>query len=160
MKKIISSCLISLVCLGLSTNALAAFLPELPAHQTTPSSPFKFFISSEQDVQTFDSWKIDSGYSYSLFDNVDIYVGARVDNTSSENQSGFLSGVSYQISPRFSVKSTLHTSSYSNVEEGKDTLISAEVSSRMILTENLDVHATLDYQEWQQGVEVGLGFRF
>ncbi|MCA2492952.1 ribonuclease regulator, partial [Vibrio sp. 2175-1] len=24
----------------------------------------------------------------------------------------------------------------------------------------LDIHATLDYQDWQQGFEVGLGFRF
>ncbi|MEF1191077.1 ribonuclease regulator, partial [Vibrio parahaemolyticus] len=23
-----------------------------------------------------------------------------------------------------------------------------------------DIHATLDYQDWQQGFEVGLGFRF
>ncbi len=160
MKKIIRASLLSFFILGVNAKAFATFLPTLPAHQATSSSPLKFFISSEQDLQTFDSWKIDSGYSYSLLDNLDIYIGARVDKTSAENQSGFLSGVSYQISPRFSVKSTLHTSSYESVEQGKDSSISAEVSSRMRLTENLDVHATLGYQEWQQGVEVGLGFRF
>ncbi|MGI1896695.1 ribonuclease regulator, partial [Vibrio campbellii] len=38
--------------------------------------------------------------------------------------------------------------------------LAAEVSSRVKITENLDLHATLDYQDWQQGFEVGLGFRF
>ncbi|MDW1838575.1 ribonuclease regulator, partial [Vibrio sp. Vb0718] len=28
------------------------------------------------------------------------------------------------------------------------------------ITDKLDIHATLDYQDWQQGFEVGLGFRF
>ncbi|MHC6803885.1 ribonuclease regulator, partial [Vibrio antiquarius] len=28
------------------------------------------------------------------------------------------------------------------------------------ITDKLDLHATLDYQDWQQGIEVGLGFRF
>ncbi len=164
MKKIIRLCftLVAIfgVIFGFSHAAYAVSLPELPSHQALLTSPFKFFISSEQDVQDFDSWKIDSGYSYSLFENVDIYVGARMDRNSADNQSGFLSGVSYQISPRFSVKSTLHSYSGNGLEEGKESSISAEVSSRMRLTENLDVHATLDYQEWQQGVEVGLGFRF
>jgi hypothetical protein len=54
----------------------------------------------------------------------------------------------------------LHSSSEESVEDGKEKSLSAEVSSRLKLTENLDIHATLDYQEWQKGVEVGLGFRF
>ncbi|WP_456296173.1 hypothetical protein M1D72_18855 [Vibrio sp. AK197] len=162
MKKIIS--LITIIGFwGCSIASYAIELPALPAQQAGNHSPFKFFISSEPDTQTFDSWKVDSGYSYAVFDNLNVYVGARVDNASNINQSGFLSGVSYQISPRFSVKSTLHAYSYTGQEtreESKDAAISAEVSSRMKLTENLDVHATVDYQQWQQGVEFGLGFRF
>ncbi|EEY44804.1 hypothetical protein VMA_002876 [Vibrio mimicus VM223] len=42
----------------------------------------------------------------------------------------------------------------------KESAISAELTSRLKLKENLDLHATLDYQEWQQGVEFGIGFRF
>ncbi|HAH03666.1 MAG TPA: ribonuclease regulator, partial [Vibrio sp.] len=44
--------------------------------------------------------------------------------------------------------------------EDSEKSVAAEVSSRVQLTDNLDLHATLDYEEWQQGVEVGLGFRF
>ncbi|MDF4701671.1 ribonuclease regulator, partial [Vibrio parahaemolyticus] len=32
--------------------------------------------------------------------------------------------------------------------------------SRVKITDNLDLHATLDYQDLQPGFEVGLGFRF
>ncbi|MCW8332220.1 hypothetical protein J4N42_11495 [Vibrio sp. SCSIO 43135] len=134
----------------------AADLPVLPQHQA--SSPHKLFVSTEKDSSGFDTWKIDSGYAYNVFDKIDLYVGTRIDNAR-EGESGFLSGVNYQVTERISVKSTLH--SYSTViEEERTDKISAEVSSRLKLTENLDLHATLDYQEWQQGVEFGLGFRF
>ncbi|MDA0148698.1 ribonuclease regulator [Vibrio sp. LaRot3] len=152
MKKIIS-----LTLALLSGTAVAADLPILPTHQS--HTPFKPFISSESNQYSFDSWTIDSGYSYSLFDNLDLYVGARLNN-GKNNEGGFLSGVSYQVSPRLSVKSTLHSYSDISAPNGKEEGIGAEVSSRVQLTDNIDLHATLDYQEWQQGVEVGLGFRF
>ncbi|MEH0687513.1 hypothetical protein H4F17_00305 [Vibrio cholerae] len=150
---------IGLLLLLTTFSSVAVTLPPLPASQHT--SPHKLFLSSENDSLDFDSWKIDGGYSYSLFDNIDLYVGARLNQSDTNSESGFLSGVSYQLTPRLSVKSTLHSYSIESVDEGKrQPAISAEVSSRMKLTENLDIHATLDYQEWQQGVEVGLGFRF
>ncbi|WP_100752070.1 hypothetical protein [Vibrio salilacus] len=136
----------------------AAKLPPLPAQQS--SSPHKLFVLSESDQHDFDSWKIDGGYSYNLFNKVDLYVGARLNSNNNINETGFLSGVSYQFSPRLSVKSTLHSYSDNNTIAGKESSLAAEVSSRMKLTDNLDFHATLDYQEWQKGVEVGLGFRF
>ncbi|MDK9737513.1 ribonuclease regulator [Vibrio sp. D404a] len=135
-------------------------LPLLPSQLDT--SAHKFFISSQSTAnQSFDVWKVDSGYSYSVFKNVDLYVGARINSDSLRNENGFLSGVSYQLSDRISFNSTLHT--YTNeedVEQGKEKSIAAEVTSRVQLTDNLDLHATLDYEEWQQGVEVGIGFRF
>ncbi|MEF1172017.1 hypothetical protein [Vibrio sinaloensis] len=137
----------------------ATELPPLPSQQST--SPHKLFISSVNDQQDFDTWKVDGGYSYNVFDKIDLYVGARLNNGDRINETGFLSGVSYQVTPRVSVASTLH--SYTNESFGNDkreSAISAEVSSRVRLTENLDLHATLDYQEWQQEVEFGLGFRF
>ncbi|MEL7292145.1 MAG: hypothetical protein AAGJ78_12505 [Pseudomonadota bacterium] len=145
--------------LAFACPLFAAELPPLPSQQER--SPHKLFMLSESDQQDFDSWKIDGGYSYNVFDKLDLYIGARVNNSHNKiNETGFLSGVSYQFTPRFSVKSTLHSYNDESSNEGKDSSIAAEVSSRVKLTDNIDIHATLDYQEWQKGVEVGLGFRF
>lgn len=151
--------IISLAITLFASSCYAEALPVLPSQMK--SSPHRLFITSESDQHTFDSWKIDSGYAYNVFDRVDLYVGTRLNNNKQHNDSGFLSGVSYQVSPRLSLKSTLHSYSEEQTESsGKESKLSAEISSRMKLTDNLDIHATLDYQEWQQGVEVGLGFRF
>ncbi|HAS62891.1 MAG TPA: ribonuclease regulator [Vibrio sp.] len=150
MKKIIS-----LILTLISCGVGAADLPTLPSQQS--NSPHKLFISSESNQRSFDSWTIDSGYAYNVFDKVDIYVGTRLDD---KKEGGFLSGLSYQVSPRLSVKSSFHAYSNQDAPEGQENGIAAEVSSRVHLTEHLDLHATLDYQEWQQGFEVGIGFRF
>ncbi|WP_286295582.1 ribonuclease regulator [Vibrio apostichopi] len=132
-------------------------LPLLPSQ--IDLSSHKFFISTQNaSSESFDTWKVDSGYSYSLFADVDLYVGARINSDSLKYESGFLSGVSYQFSERISFNSSLHT--YKDETEDNDKSVAAEVSSRVQLTDNLDMHATLDYEEWQRGVEVGLGFRF
>ncbi|KJY82176.1 hypothetical protein TW81_13795 [Vibrio galatheae] len=149
---------LSLSVLLFACPLFAAELPLLPSQQTT--SPHKIFLSTENDQNDFDSWKIDGGYSYNLFDKVDLYVGARLNNSNKVNETGFLSGVSYQLTPRVSLQSTLHSYSDATVTNRKESNVAAEVSSRMKLTDNLDVHATLDYQEWQKGLEIGLGFRF
>ncbi|YCO03239.1 ribonuclease regulator [Vibrio sp. VNB-15] len=136
-------------------------LPALPGKVTT--SPHKLFISSENyQTDSFDVWNIDGGYAYELFDSVDLYVGARVNNSPTQNQSGFLSGISYHLNDRITVKSTVRSYKGETTEgtREEDSSLAAEVSSRVKITENLDVHATLDYQDWQQGFEVGLGFRF
>ncbi len=140
---------------------LAAELPSLPGHP--PSSPHKLFISSESyQSDRFDVWNIDGGYAYELYDSVDLYVGARVNNSPVQNQSGFLSGVSYHFNDRVTVKSTLRSFKGDTNESvrDEDNGLAAEVSSRVKITDKLDIHATLDYQDWQQGFEVGLGFRF
>ncbi|OLQ87518.1 ribonuclease regulator [Vibrio ponticus] len=147
--------LISLTLTLLSCGVSAADLPKLLDDKS--DSPHRLFLSSESNQHSFDSWTIDSGYTYSLFDKVDVYVGTRLDQN---NESGFLSGVKYQVSPRLSVKSSLHSYSDDKAPQGQESGIAAEVSSRVHLTEHLDLHATLDYQEWQQGFEVGIGFRF
>ncbi|ARV71691.1 hypothetical protein [Vibrio campbellii] len=141
--------------------SVASDLPPLPGK--TSSSPHKLFISSENyQTDSFDVWNIDGGYAYELFDSVDLYVGARVNNSPIQNQSGFLSGISYHLNDRVTVKSTVRSYKGETTEgireEGSS--LAAEVSSRVKITENLDLHATLDYQDWQQGFEVGLGFRF
>ncbi len=141
--------------------SFAAELPSLPGQSI--SSPHKLFISSESyQTDSFDVWNIDGGYSYEIYDSVDLYVGARVNNSPVQNQSGFLSGVSYHFNDRVTVKSTLRSFKGETAEGAREDEkgLAAEVSSRVKITDKLDIHATLDYQDWQQGFEVGLGFRF
>jgi long-subunit fatty acid transport protein len=144
-----------------ATQAQAELLPALPG-QGKPS-PHKFFVTSQTPPsETFDTWQFDGGYAYSVFDSVDLYVGARIHNSYQDNElgNGFLSGVSYTFNDKLSVKSTLHSRSELQENGERENIYSAEVSSRLKLSEHLDLHATLDYEEWQQGVEVGLGFSF
>ncbi len=160
-----TSIVLLLSCIGVSSVALnshASELPFLPSHND--KSPHKLFLHSETENADyrFDVWHVEGGYSYNVFDSIDLYVGARVNN-SEHYSSGFLSGVSYQLNDKIMFKSTLHSfkTEDDSLYLNKDVdVISAEVSSRVQLSENLDIHATLDYQEWQQGVEVGIGFRF
>lgn len=156
--KVIIACL-TFCCASLS-SAYAAELPALPA--ATPSSPHKLFLSSHpsHNAEEFDLWKVEGGYAYTLFDSVDLYVGARLDNSELNNQNGFLSGVSYRFNDKISLDSTLSSTREQQENGKKENILSAEVSSRVQLSDHLHLHATLDYEEWQQGVELGLGFRF
>ncbi|PMH39762.1 ribonuclease regulator [Vibrio sp. 10N.286.49.B3] len=143
-----------------SCSVYANTLPLLPAqHNQSPHN--LFLVSANQSNDDFDVWNIDGGYSYTLFNDIDLYVGARINNSDDVQSNGFLSGMTYQVSERISVKSTLHSYRITDTELNEtSTNIAAEISSRLQLSDNLDLHATLDYQEWQQGIEVGLGFRF
>lgn len=141
--------------------AFASNLPSLDSDGDI--SPHKFFIYSDTQTnsQQFEVWTIDSGYSYAIYDSLDIYFGARLDSAENSVNNGFLSGVRYQLSDRISVKSSLRGYQYyeGDSKANRDG-IAAEVSSRVQISENLDLHATFDFHRIQQGVEVGLGFRF
>ncbi|MBF4282939.1 hypothetical protein PL85_01690 [Vibrio anguillarum] len=154
MKLKVALCLFLLV----SLSSMANTLPALPSSQS--QSPHRLFLSSESDGQQFDSWTIDGGYSYNLFDNLDLYIGARINNSDYGSESGFLSGLSYQLTPKLSLKSTLRSAASNPNNTSSADAMAAELSSRLQLSENVDLHATLDYQEWQQGVQFGVGFRF
>lgn len=136
----------------------AETLPSLPFESN--ASPHKLFIASDNNSQGFDSWTIDSGYAYNLFEDIDLYVGARINSGKNGAENGLLSGIHYQFTERLSFNSALRTFSKPENNSNKESAISAELTSRLKLKENLDLHATLDYQEWQQGVEFGIGFRF
>ncbi len=152
--------LLLLLCSYCSAS-LAGELPALaPSRHNLPLKPF-LSSSSTNNVQNFDVWKIDSGYSYNLFHSLDIYFGARIESAEEQKESGLLSGVSYQLNDRVMIRSTLHSYRYTEPQSSRvNKALGAEVSSRIKINDNLDVHATLDYQEWQQGIEVGLGFHF
>jgi len=151
--------ILGIVCLVFAWSAQAVPLPPLPSQQIV--SPHNVFFTTEQDNQSFDSWVIDGGYMYNIFRDVDLYVGARVNSSINGGENGFLSGVRYQLTERVSVKSAVYSLNRSDDDSkrGNDSL-SAELSSSLRLSDNLDLRATLDYQQWQQGIEVGIGFRF
>lgn len=143
--------------LFMSPLCWAETLPALPS-ENTPSA-HKLFFASDNSSQHFDSWTIDSGYAYNVFEDIDLYVGARINNNK-QGENGWLSGIRYQFTERLSFKSTLLSTANPDKTKSKEAALSAELSSRLKLSENLDLHATLDYQEWQQGVEFGIGVRF
>ena len=58
--------------------------------------------------QGFDSWTIDSGYTYNLFKDIDLYVGARINSGTNGAENGLLSGIHYQFTERLSFNSTLY----------------------------------------------------
>ena len=152
-------------CLLLSVSAQAYTLPELIDDSATPVSPHKLFFSSQQNGNNVDGWVVDSGYRYSLFENIDLFIGTSLGTSASSDLSekSFMSGLSYQYSDRLLLKSTLHSviSSYhKDLQESDSDTLSAEFSSQYRVSDKIDLHATLGYQEWQQDVEVGLGFRF
>ncbi|WPC74658.1 hypothetical protein [Vibrio porteresiae] len=149
----------------LSISAQAYTLPSLTDDSTPAVSPHNLFISGQQNGNSLDGWVVDSGYRYSLFDDIDLFIGTslgtRVDSELTDKS--FMSGLSYQYSDRLLLKSTLHSviSSYHrDIKDPSGDSISAEFSSQYRVSDKIDVHATLGYQEWQQDVEVGLGFRF
>lgn len=144
--------------LCLTTGTAAASLPPFPSEQN--DSLRSLFIYTEPNSQAFDSWVINSGYAYNIFRNVDLYVGTRINSSINGGSNGFLSGVSYKVNERILFKSTLYSSTKMDDDNRRHDSLSAELSSRLRLSENMDFHATLDYQEWQQGIGVGIGFRF
>ncbi|MGL6258376.1 hypothetical protein [Vibrio sp. WXL103] len=148
--------LLCIVTVCVSTGVSASNLPQLPNQKAVSSH--KLFVSSYTSASAYQTMSIDSGYAYSVFDNFDVYIGARLH----DGDNSLLSGVGYSVTERLSIHGTLHTfKDYEQIDDDEaETTLSAELTSRLRLNENLDIHATLDYQDLQGGVEFGLGFRF
>ena len=73
-----------------SGMSLAVDLPTLPSQHD--ASPHNFFLSSGTKLgssDSFDTWNIDSGYSYSIFDSLDVYIAARLSNSHGSIDQGF-----------------------------------------------------------------------
>ncbi|MGY2575775.1 DUF7840 domain-containing protein [Vibrio sp. C8] len=152
---------LGITCMLIVFNAQSEQLPTLPSMQK--DSPHRLFLTSEQDDVGNWNINIDGGYAYAIFNDIDVYVGARINQSYSENgnlsENGLLSGVSYQLTEKVTLSSSVQ-SYFSDKNSERTSNIGAELSSRLQLSDDLDLHATLGYQEWQQDVEVGLGFRF
>ncbi len=159
---------LGITCLLITFGVRSELLPVLPSMQK--DSPHRLFLTSEQVTreqlgEDGGGWdiSINGGYAYAVFNDIDVYVGARINQSysgkNSFSENGFLSGVSYQLTERVTLSSSVQ-SYFSDKHSERNSNIGAELSSRLQLSNDLDLHATLGYQEWQQGVEVGLGFRF
>lgn len=147
-----------------SMTALAIDLPEI--NSPLSLSSYKFFVNSQSSPSDTSQsqqlgQRVDSGYAYTIADSMDIYIAARIHSNSEQfGENGFLSGISYNFNDKLSIESQIHAFSDLSNNEDDESQISAEVTSRVKLLKNIDLHATLDYEKWQQGVEIGVGFRF
>ncbi|CAM2825056.1 hypothetical protein [Vibrio rarus] len=124
-------------------------------------SPHRFFMSADSSLgETFDEWKMDTGYAYSVLENIDLYIATRISNSSEEQGSrGFLSGVNYKFNHKISLNSAIYASPDFKAESLTNS-VGAEVSGKYMLTDSLNLKATIDYEDWQSAIEVKLGFSF
>ncbi|WP_165312193.1 hypothetical protein [Vibrio ziniensis] len=154
---------LGITCLLIIFSAHSEPLPVLSSEQNRTFS--KFYLADEpyREENRHKEISIDNGYIYAVFNDIDVYFGTGIPSShvgiSSSNENGFLSGVSYQLNSKVILSSSVQ-SYFSNRDGDININITAELTSRLQLSEDLDLRATLGYQEWQQGVEVGLGFRF
>ncbi|MDP5254574.1 MULTISPECIES: hypothetical protein [unclassified Vibrio] len=140
----------------------SALKPPVLSTTSTSTAQQKLYIHGNL-VEEFDEWRIDTGYRYPILDNVDFVFATRLEHSQNRGAQGLLSGVRYQLTPALSIDSVLHRQwqAHDSVNDTEKTqLLSAELSSRYQLTETLDLHATYDYQNIEQAIAVGIGFRF
>ncbi|MBF9001562.1 MULTISPECIES: ribonuclease regulator [Vibrio] len=153
-----------IVCSILLVPSVCLAADFLPLDSVT-SPATSLFFSSEQNGSQVDSWTLNSGYRYSIDPNWHIFVGTRLDSHPTQISNGVMSGISYQYNDKLLLSSTLHSvvNTYSSgvaAHDDNSDDLSAELSSQYRFNDQLDMHATLGYQGWQQDVQVGIGFRF
>jgi len=122
------------------------------------NAPSGWFMSSNsRSAEQFDLWQIDSGYAYSLNNNLELYLSTRLSsgNDIISASRGVLSGVKYQVTPKVSLKSAVTSET---VE--RDTILGVEFSSQYRMTEKVNLHATVDYEALEQIYLLGIGYRF
>ncbi|MPW36833.1 hypothetical protein [Vibrio sp. B1Z05] len=130
-------------------------------HALNNQSPHRLFMSAiPGSGEQFDEWRVDTGYAYSVFENIDLYVATRISGSVDRQSSrDFLSGVNYHFSNKLSLNSAIYASPDVEAVSISD-YMGAELSGKYMLTESLNLKATLDYEEWQSAIEVRLGFSF
>ncbi|OAN14128.1 hypothetical protein A3K86_11100 [Photobacterium jeanii] len=122
-------------------------------------APSGWFMSSQsKNADQFDLWQIDSGYAYSLNNDIELYLSTRL-TSGNDNQSasrGMLSGVNYKLTPKMSLRSAVTTEK----RVDQDATMGLEVSSQYQVTDKVNLHATIDYEDLEQIYQFGIGFRF
>ncbi|MDX1303340.1 hypothetical protein [Photobacterium sp.] len=152
MKKLLLT--LALLVVALPTTAAEKGLFSLIGDNT----PSGWFISSHsRAADQFDLWQIDSGYAYSLNNNLELYLSTRLSsgNDLISAGRGVLSGVKYQVTPKVSLKSAITSETVD-----RDTILGVELSSQYKMTEKVNLHATVDYEALEQIYLLGIGYRF
>ncbi|MDO6543355.1 hypothetical protein [Photobacterium sanguinicancri] len=146
---------ITLLVVALPTTAADKGLLSLISDETTTG----WFMSSQsKNAEQFDLWQIDSGYAYSISNDVELYLSTRL-TSGNETQAasrGMLSGVKYNLTPKMSLRSAVTAEKRIN----QDATVGLEVSSQFSVTEQVNFHATVDYEDLEQIYQLGIGFRF
>lgn len=116
-----------------------------------------FLSSQSRHQQHFDVWQIDSGYAYSITENTQLYLSTQLISGTEQQavSQGIKSGIKYTITPKISVQSAITTAI-----QNKDTKLGVELSSQYDVSEQINLRATVDYEELEQIIELGLGFNF
>lgn len=106
--KIIPAC-IAIVSLSYLPSALCSEQNQVDSQPwlKPETSPHKVFMTADSSSgEQFDVWQMDTGYAYSVMDNIDLYVATRISNAGDNTPSrGFLSGVNYHFSEKLSLNS-------------------------------------------------------
>ncbi|EAR57074.1 hypothetical protein SKA34_18369 [Photobacterium sp. SKA34] len=117
-----------------------------------------WFLSSQpRHQQAFDVWQIDSGYAYTITKNTQLYLSTQLTSGTviQRGSRGIASGVKYNLTPKVSLQSEINTAS-----TNENTKLGIEVSSQYDVSDQLNLRATVDYEELEQVIEFGLGFNF
>ncbi|MGF1681133.1 hypothetical protein [Photobacterium minamisatsumaniensis] len=116
-----------------------------------------FMSSQSKGAEQFDLWQIDSGYTYSLSNNTELYLSTRLKSGNDQHSPsrGLLSGVKYNLSRKLSLNSAVTSETHE-----KETVMGVELSSQYEVTERLNLHATMDYEALEQIYQLGIGFKF
>lgn len=125
---------------------------------TNDNAPSGCFISSfSQTAAPFDLWQVDSGYVYSLNNNLELYLGTRLFSGKSNKYASreVLSGVKYYLTPKVSIKSAVTSETVD-----RDTMLGVEFSSQYKVTHKVNLHAAVDYEALEQIYQLGIGYRF
>ncbi|WP_305843590.1 hypothetical protein [Photobacterium leiognathi] len=116
-----------------------------------------FLSSQSRHKQAFDVWQIDSGYSYPIAKNTQVYLSTQLTSTTEQQHGsrGIASGVKYNFTPKVSLQSEINTAT-----SDEKTKVGIEVSSQYNVSDKLNLRASVDYEELEQVIELGLGFSF
>ncbi len=137
--------------------------------ETPPTTENGWYLSSQSvRKHSFDVWQLNSGYSYSVSNNLQLYLSTSLysGNEVIEPTRGVTSGIKYGLTPRISIESAVTTALTSQPEESTSSEekspspVSFEVSSRYHITDKVNVHATYDYEDVEQQYILGIGYRF
>ncbi|PSV26027.1 MULTISPECIES: hypothetical protein [unclassified Photobacterium] len=147
-----------IVLLGIQPVFASEFDDFEPTYNRNKEQSSGWFLSSQsRHQQAFDVWQIDSGYAYTITKNTQLYLSTQLTSgtVTQRGSRGIASGVKYNLTPKVSLQSEINTATTK-----ENTKLGIEVSSQYDVSDQLNLRATVDYEELEQVIEFGLGFSF